>query len=36
MTDWHDYEPHFSQEAFEQARKILAELDKLLKHFEGI
>jgi hypothetical protein len=35
MTEWQHYAPHFSKEAFEEARKILTELDKLLKYFEG-
>lgn len=35
MTEWRHYDPHFSREIFEDARKILTELDNLLSYFEG-
>ncbi|MBT8534835.1 RloB domain-containing protein [Polynucleobacter paneuropaeus] len=35
MTEWRHYESHFSKDAFEEARNLLSELDKLLRHFEG-
>jgi hypothetical protein len=35
MTQWRHYVPYFSKEIFEEARKILAQLDKLLNYFEG-